>query len=86
MIIAYEPVWSIGTGIIPTNIELKKNLQFIKSIVSKKIKNHKILYGGSVNPNNIKKLNEIDLLDGFLIGGASQSSKKLIDIIKKTFK
>ena len=86
VIIAYEPVWSIGTGIIPTNIELKKNLQFIKSIVSKKIKNHKILYGGSVNPNNIKKLNEIDLLDGFLIGGASQSSKKLIDIIKKTFK
>ena len=85
MIIAYEPVWSIGTGIIPTNIELKKNLQFIKSIVSKKIKNYKILYGGSVNPNNIKKLNEIDLLDGFLIGGASQSSKKLIDIVKKTF-
>ncbi len=86
VIIAYEPVWSIGTGIIPTNIELKKNLQFIKSIVSKKIKNYKILYGGSVNPNNIKKLNEIDLLDGFLIGGASQSSKKLIDIITKTFK
>jgi len=38
-----------------------------------------------VNPNNIQKLNMIDLLDGYLIGGASQSSKKLIDIIKKTF-
>ena len=85
IIFAYEPVWSIGTGVIPNNIELEKNLKFIKSIVSKKFKEYKILYGGSVNPDNIKKLRKIDLLDGYLIGGASQSSKKLIDIIKKTF-
>ena len=49
------------------------------------LKNTKILYGGSVNPKNIKVLNNIDELDGYLIGGASQNSKKLIDIVKKTF-
>ena len=85
IIVAYEPVWSIGTGVVPNNLELEKNIKFIKSIISKKFNNYKILYGGSVSPNNIKKLNMIDLLDGYLIGGASQSSKKLIDIIKKTF-
>ena len=85
IIVAYEPVWSIGTGVVPNNLELEKNIKFIKSIISKKFNNYKILYGGSVRPNNIQKLNMIDLLDGYLIGGASQSSKKLIDIIKKTF-
>ena len=85
IIVAYEPVWSIGTGVVPNNLELEKNIKFIKSIISKKFKNYKILYGGSVSPNNIQKLNMIDLLDGYLIGGASQSSKKLIDIIQKTF-
>ena len=42
-------------------------------------------YGGSVNPKNINDLKKISSLDGFLIGGASQSSKKFIDIVKKTF-
>ena len=42
------------------------------------------MYGGSVNPKNVKSLSEIDQLDGFLIGSASQSEKKFIDIIKKT--
>ena len=84
IIVAYEPVWSIGTGVVPNNLELEKNIKFIKSIISKRFKNYKILYGGSVSPNNIKKLNMIDLLDGYLIGGASQTPNKFIDIIKKT--
>ena len=45
----------------------------------------KILYGGSVNPENISDLKMIDSLDGFLIGGASQNPKKFIDIVKKTY-
>ena len=45
----------------------------------------KILYGGSVNPENIRNLKKITNLDGFLIGGASQNSKKFIDIVKKTY-
>ena len=70
IIIAYEPVWSIGTGIIPKNYELEKNIKFINSVILKntKLKKVKILYGGSVNPKNIKNLNTIQMLDGYLIG------------------
>lgn len=83
IILAYEPVWSIGTGLIPKSDDLLKTVLFIKNRFSKKTT--KILYGGSVNSNNIAQLKDIDIIDGFLIGGASQSSKKFIDIIKKTF-
>ena len=83
IIIAYEPVWSIGTGLIPKSSDLIKSITFIKSKFKKKVP--KILYGGSVNINNIDKLKDIKCIDGFLIGGASQDSKKFIDIIKKTY-
>ena len=87
IIIAYEPVWSIGTGIIPKNHELEKNIKFINSAISKntKLRKIKILYGGSVNPKNIQSLNAINMLDGYLIGGASQNAKKLIDIVRKSY-
>jgi triosephosphate isomerase (TIM) len=81
IITAYEPVWSIGTGIIPKVKDLLETIYFIK----KKINNNKVLYGGSVNPKNIFKLKSIDNIDGFLIGGASQDPNKFIDIIKKTY-
>ena len=81
--IAYEPVWSIGTGNIPKPNELEKTIEFIKKKF--KGKSPKILYGGSVNPQNISDLKKIKNLNGFLIGGASQSSKKFIDIVKKTY-
>ena len=83
IIIAYEPVWSIGTGLIPKREDLIKSVSFIKSRFSKKYP--KILYGGSVNSANIAQLKNISNIDGFLIGGASQDSKKFIDIIKKTY-
>ena len=81
VIIAYEPVWSIGTGLIPKSNELFKTINFIK----KKNKRNKVLYGGSVNPKNIHELKSISNIDGYLIGGASQDPKKFIDIIKKTY-
>tara|TARA_Y100001980_G_C14447174_1_gene231885 strand:- start:97 stop:843 length:747 start_codon:yes stop_codon:yes gene_type:complete len=85
IIIAYEPVWSIGTGIIPKNKELETNVGKIRNIFSKKTKKKLlILYGGSVNSKNISILKNISGIDGFLIGSASQNSKKFIDIIKKT--
>ena len=83
IIIAYEPVWSIGTGLIPNSDELLKSVLFIKRKLGKKPP--KILYGGSVNTENIVQLKNITTIDGFLIGGASQDSKKFIDIIKKTY-
>ena len=86
IIFAYEPVWSIGTGKVLTNKELKKQIIVIKKIIKDKFKNQKtkIIYGGSVNNQNINNLKQIKEINGFLIGGASQNSKKFIDIIKKT--
>ena len=86
IIIAYEPVWSIGTGVVPKNSELTANIRNIKKILYKfkKSKINKVLYGGSVNPNNAKELAKIKEINGFLVGGASLSPKKFIDIIKKS--
>ena len=89
IIIAYEPVWSIGTGQIPKSEELRKIFRFIKYEFKKKFKKKSypvVLYGGSVNENNVKMLSSISEIDGFLIGGASQSPKKFIDIIKNYYK
>ena len=81
--IAYEPVWSIGTGIIPKSKDLLKTVQFIKDKF--KNKSPRVLYGGSVSPENIINLKKINNIDGFLIGGASQNTNKFIDIVKKTY-
>ena len=81
--VAYEPVWSIGTGKILKTSELEQTVEFIKKKF--KGKSPKILYGGSVNPENIRNFKKITGIDGFLIGGASQNPKKFIDIVKKTY-
>ena len=81
--IAYEPIWAIGSGVIPRSEDLFKTIEFIKSKFKDKLP--KVLYGGSVNPQNINNLKEINNIDGFLIGGASQNAKKFIDIVKKTY-
>ena len=87
ILIAYEPIWSIGTGIIPKIVDLNNDVKHLKNFLIKKIKikNPKVLYGGSVNHKNITDLKKLNILDGFLIGGASHNAKKFIDIIKKTF-
>ena len=88
IIVAYEPIWSIGTGKIPSKNELLKITIFIKKVL-KSIFNKKspaVLYGGSVDGNNVKMFKEIREIDGFLIGGASKSSKKFIDIIKNYYR
>ena len=87
ILIAYEPVWSIGTGLVPKSEDLNHVISFIKIFLRNKMKfkNPKVLYGGSVNPQNITLLRKVLNLDGFLVGGSSQNSKKFIDIIKKTF-
>ena len=86
IIVAYEPIWAIGTGIIPKSNDLDKKVKTIKKMLNKrfKSKNPKVLYGGSVNTKNISVLRQISSIDGFLIGGASQITKNFIDIIKKT--
>ena len=89
IILAYEPVWSIGTNKIPNIKDLQAVIKFIKNDFKKIFKTRKsprVLYGGSVNSKNIKSLSTVAEIDGFLIGGASQSAKKFIDIIKKYYK
>ena len=89
IIIAYEPIWSIGSGKIPRVQELKKTFKFIKDGFKKFFKTKTlpiVLYGGSVNDSNIGAFSSISEIDGFLIGGASKSSKKFIDIIKNYYK
>ena len=85
IILAYEPVWSIGSGLVPENNELILQIKKIRNFMYKKFKTKKIkiLYGGSVNQNNISNLKKIRNLDGFLIGGASQKTDNFIDIINK---
>jgi triosephosphate isomerase len=88
IIVAYEPIWSIGTGKIPTVGELKKTTIHIKNVLKSIFKKNSpaVLYGGSVDGSNVKMFKEIREIDGFLIGGASKSSKKFIDIIKNYYR
>ena len=73
IIIAYEPIWAIGTGLTPTLEEIDAAMNFIKDYVKTKYNVEKttILYGGSVSDKNIDELNTVDSIDGYLIGGAS---------------
>ena len=69
-LIAYEPVWAIGTGLTPTLDEINQVHQLIKNF-DDKFKNFKVLYGGSVKSSNSKEINQLNHVDGCLIGGAS---------------
>ena len=83
IMISYEPVWAIGTGKTPTNNEIEDVVSYIKSLFNYKIK---VLYGGSVSEKNIETLNQINNLDGFLIGYAAtipSSLRKIIEVAKK---
>jgi triosephosphate isomerase len=89
ILFAYEPVWSIGSNRIPTTIELNDTIHDIRKFVKSRYRTNKkikILYGGSVNSSNIEKLKFINQINGYLVGGASQSSKKFIDILKNYYK
>ena len=79
IIVAYEPIWSIGTGIIPTMEEIEEVFRFIKQILP----NSSILYGGSANEKNIDLLKTVSLIDGYLLGGLSLKPEELQIFLKK---
>lgn len=85
IIVAYEPIWSIGTGKTPTNTEIEDTISFIKKIVEDLWKiDIKVLYGGSVSDENIENLNKIPNVGGYLVGGASTKPdkfKKIIEVV-----
>lgn len=88
LIIAYEPIWSIGTGIVPSNNYLDQIYTKLKKFLREKYKVNSpiLIYGGSVTPDNVVTLGENSLISGFLIGGASLKSKSFIEIIKNYFR
>lgn len=79
IIISYEPVWSIGTGDIPRLEHIKNIVNVIRTILPK----NQILYGGSITEDNIKKINQENQLDGFLLGNVSLNPKKIKEIVKE---
>lgn len=88
IVIAYEPIWSIGTGITPTNKEIEAMTDYIKMITREytEYEDIKVIYGGSVNIKNIKTLNEIENISGFLVGSASNNPEEFIRIVDEVFR
>ncbi|MCF6366902.1 MAG: triose-phosphate isomerase [Bacteroidales bacterium] len=87
VVIAYEPVWAIGTGVTASKEQAQEMHEFIRKIVKTKYGNNiaenlTILYGGSVKPSNAKEIFAQPDVDGGLIGGASLNAESFIDIIK----
>ncbi len=79
-IIAYEPIWAIGTGLTPSLEDIEEVHEFIKNI-NKKYNKFKILYGGSVNASNSLDINGLKNVDGCLVGGASLKVNEFNSII-----
>ena len=81
IIVAYEPVWAIGTGKVATTADIKKVHAFVKETFKENFNvDMPVLYGGSVKPQNSKEILELDEVDGVLIGGASLKAEDYIAI------
>lgn len=86
LILAYEPVWAIGTGKTASTAQVDEVHQYLRSLLGKLFsadfaQKTRILYGGSVKPDNVKELMAIEDVDGALVGGASLKSEVFINII-----
>jgi len=86
--IAYEPVWAIGSGDVPSNQYIDEMLSSIKNRLKSlysdtDLQNIKLFYGGSVDASNVSELLNVELIDGFLIGSASANFEKFKDIVKQ---
>ena len=82
-IIAYEPIWAIGSGKLPSSEEINAIHFYIKDIVQSASKNNftpKVIYAGSVSSKNAEDLFKEDHIDGALIGGASLDGKEFANI------
>ena len=87
LIIAYEPIWAIGTGLTPTIDDITEVKESCKKFLkkNKKIDDIKFLYGGSVNSQNFFEIRNKCKVDGALIGGASLLEKEITNILKGDF-
>ncbi len=90
IVIAYEPVWAIGTGVTASKEQAQEIHSFIRKIISEKYgntisENLTILYGGSVKPANAEEIFSMPDVDGGLIGGAALKADSFVDIIKAIY-
>ena len=87
VVIAYEPVWAIGTGKVALPIEAEEVHAFIRNVIGEMYrdagKEVRILYGGSVTAENIEDLISMEDIDGALVGGASLKAESFLGIIRK---
>lgn len=85
-IIAYEPVWAIGTGKVPSLEDIEEMNSHIKAVVLEEfgIKNIKVLYGGSVKSSNINGISQLKSVDGVLVGGASLKGEEFFNIFRNS--
>ena len=91
LIVAYEPVWAIGTGKTATPEQAQEVHKFIRDWLKdcyspEAAENSRILYGGSVKPSNTSELMKQSDIDGFLVGGASLDSSSFAEIVKKSLR
>jgi triosephosphate isomerase len=86
IVIAYEPVWAIGTGLTATTEQAEESHAFIRGLIREnhggKAEEARILYGGSVTPENIPALMQRPDVDGALVGGASLKAESFAKIVK----
>lgn len=84
VVVAYEPVWAIGTGLVPSSADVEEAHAFIRKYVSGRFGGEgavmRLLYGGSVKPGNAAELMGISNVDGALVGGASLKASDFIGI------
>jgi triosephosphate isomerase len=90
LVVAYEPVWAIGTGKTATPEQAQEVHQFIRGLLAKLYDENvaqtiRIQYGGSVKPDNSAELMSQPDIDGALVGGASLKADSFIDLIKNSF-
>ena len=86
VLIAYEPIWAIGTGKTPTSIQVNQINECIKDVVQSTTANNylpKVLYGGSVNSENAAAFFSYENIDGALVGGASLDGKHFAEIVNE---
>lgn len=87
IVLAYEPVWAIGTGEVASTKDVSDATAFVKEVIQKMFSKKaademKILYGGSVDPSNAKAIFGVKTVDGGLIGGAALDPQKLLGILR----